>query len=232
SILLTTLSGRVETCVEAGNLCLREWLNAVCVAVGAYFFIELLAKVLATIFKKTRLLHTNNKVWIFTRLHKNVSVLTWSAMLLVLWSWFRTTKRSFDDGGMVGQILSCFLAHNLVALINEVFKVEMAHQYMWKPYLERARASIWSQYVIFMITDYCLGRQTKDSEGQALALGFTNAKSTNEHMSLYTVVKAIVFVHTNALRHPLGSGRPGTDKDGMIDSKIGARSFGGLLYDA
>lgn len=38
-------------------------------------------------------------------------------------------------------------------------------------------------------------------------------------LSLYTVGKAIGFVHANALRHPLGPGRPGTDKDGMIDSK-------------
>lgn len=38
-------------------------------------------------------------------------------------------------------------------------------------------------------------------------------------LSLYTVGKAIGFVHANALRHPLGPGRPGTDRDGMIDSK-------------
>lgn len=37
-------------------------------------------------------------------------------------------------------------------------KVEMAHRYMWRPYLERARASIWSQYVIFMMTDYAMVR--------------------------------------------------------------------------
>ena len=38
-------------------------------------------------------------------------------------------------------------------------------------------------------------------------------------LSLYTVGKAIGFVHANALRHPLGPGRPGTDREGMIDSK-------------
>lgn len=38
-------------------------------------------------------------------------------------------------------------------------------------------------------------------------------------MSLYTVGKAIGFVFANALRHPLGPGRPGTDKEGVINSK-------------
>lgn len=38
-------------------------------------------------------------------------------------------------------------------------------------------------------------------------------------MSLYNVGKAIGFVHINALKHPLGPGRPGTDDDGMIISK-------------
>lgn len=41
-------------------------------------------------------------------------------------------------------------------VVSEMCKVEMAHRYMWRPYLERARESIWSQYVIFMITDYAM----------------------------------------------------------------------------
>lgn len=43
-------------------------------------------------------------------------------------------------------------------------KVEMAHRYMWRPYLERARASIWSQYVIFMMTDYAMVKDKKQSK--------------------------------------------------------------------
>ena len=45
SILLTAQSGLVEACVEVGSLCLREWLNVAAVAMGAYFFIEMCAKV-------------------------------------------------------------------------------------------------------------------------------------------------------------------------------------------
>lgn len=45
--------------------------------------------------------------------------------------------------------------------MSEVCKVEMAHRYMWRPYLERARASIWSQYVIFMMTDYAMVSRTE-----------------------------------------------------------------------
>ncbi|CAN0457486.1 unnamed protein product [Laminaria digitata] len=111
-----------------------------------------------------------------------------------------------------------------VDFVSEVCKVEMAHRYMWRPYLERARESIWSQYVMFMMTDHAMGVPTKDAEGQALALGFVRAKNVGENVSrrlvsLYTVGKAIGFVHANALRHPLGPGRPGTDNDGMINSK-------------
>ena len=40
--------------------------------------------------------------------------------------------------------------------MNEICKVEMAHRYMWRPYLERARESIWSQYVMFMMTDHAM----------------------------------------------------------------------------
>lgn len=35
----------------------------------------------AGFFKWTRLLHTNNKVWIFIKLHKDVSLLIWSAAM-------------------------------------------------------------------------------------------------------------------------------------------------------
>eukprot|EP00903_Cladosiphon_okamuranus_P008455 g8124.t1 len=211
---------------------LREWLYGLCVAAGAYFVIELLAKAVAGFFKWTRLLHTNNKVWMFIKLHKDVSVLIWSLIIFFLWTWFDTTKYAPDDEGVIGKILGCFLAYTATHVVSEVCKVEMAHRYMWRPYVERARTSIWSQYVIFMMTDYAMGLQTKDVEGQALALGFTKTKKGGEHLSLYTVGKAIGFVHANALRHPLGPGRPGTDRDGMIDSKTGARLFGGLLFDA
>ncbi|CAM9337890.1 unnamed protein product [Scytosiphon promiscuus] len=231
-ILFTTYSGWMDECVKIGELCLRAWMNGLCVAIGGYFMIELLAKCVAGFFKWTRLLHTNNKVWIFIKLHKDVSLLIWSTIILFLWEWFETTKWAPEENGVVGKILSCFLAYTATNVVSEVCKVEMAHRYMWRPYLERARASIWSQYVIFMMTDYAMGLQTKDAEGQALALGFTKTKKGGEHLSLYTVGKAIGFVHANALRHPLGPGRPGTDKDGMIDSKTGARLFGGLLYDA
>lgn len=35
----------------------------------------------AGFFKWTRLLHTNNKVWIFIKLHKEVSLLIWSTLM-------------------------------------------------------------------------------------------------------------------------------------------------------
>ncbi|CAN0300224.1 unnamed protein product [Pylaiella littoralis] len=223
----------MDVCIRVGSLCLRHWLNVVGVAVGAYFLIEMFAKILAWFFKWTQLLHTNNMVWIFIKLHKDVSLLVWSAMLVFLWSWLKTTEWGFDDDGVVGQILGCYMAYTAVNLVKEVCKVEMALQYMWKPYLERARTSIWSQYVTFVMTDYAMGLQTKDAEGQALALGFTNAKKRGkDNLSLYTMGKAIGFVHANALRHPLGPGRPGTDRYGMVDKKNGARLFGGLLFDA
>lgn len=44
-ILLTTYSGWLDERVELGSFSLREWLNGLCVSVGAYFVIELLAKV-------------------------------------------------------------------------------------------------------------------------------------------------------------------------------------------
>lgn len=44
-LLLTTLSSELEKCIQLGNLCLRQWLNVISVAVGAYFLIEFLAKV-------------------------------------------------------------------------------------------------------------------------------------------------------------------------------------------
>eukprot|EP00752_Nemacystus_decipiens_P010393 g9262.t1 len=221
-----------DDCVQLGKFCLREWLNGLCIAIGAYFVIELLAKAVAGFFKWTRLLHTNNKVWIFIKLHKDVSLLIWSAIIYLLWTWFKTTGEAPKDDGVISKILGCFLAYTATHVVSEMCKVEMAHRYMWRPYLERARASIWSQYVIFMMTDYAMGLKTKDAEGQALALGFTKTKKGGDHLSLYTVGKAIGFVHANALRHPLGPGRPGTDQDGMIDSKTGARLFGGLLFDA
>ncbi|CAM9507934.1 unnamed protein product, partial [Ectocarpus sp. 4 AP-2014] len=231
-ILLTTYSGWLDERVELGSFSLREWLNGLCVSVGAYFVIELLAKAVAGFFKWTRLLHTNNKVWIFIKLHKEVSLLIWSTIIYLLWTWFEGTDLAPEDNGVIAKILGVFLAYTATNVVSEVCKVEMAHRYMWKPYLERARASIWSQYVIFMMTDHAMGLQTKDTEGQALALGFTKTKKGDEHLSLYTVGKAIGFVHANALRHPLGPGRPGTDRDGMIDSKTGARLFGELLFDA
>lgn len=49
SIVLAAQSGWVKGCIEAGNLCLREWLNVAAVAVGAYFFIEICAKVLSSL---------------------------------------------------------------------------------------------------------------------------------------------------------------------------------------
>ncbi|CAM9685446.1 unnamed protein product, partial [Ectocarpus sp. 6 AP-2014] len=231
-ILLTTYSGWLDERVELGHFSLREWLNGLCVSVGAYFVIELLAKAVAGFFKWTRLLHTNNKVWIFIKLHKEVSVLIWSTIIFLLWTWFEGADLAPEDNGVIAKILGVFVAYTATNVVSEVCKVEMAHRYMWKPYLERARASIWSQYVIFMMTDHAMGLQTKDTEGQALALGFTKTKKGDEHLSLYTVGKAIGFVHANALRHPLGPGRPGTDRDGMIDSKTGARLFGELLFDA
>ncbi|CAM9805357.1 unnamed protein product, partial [Ectocarpus sp. 8 AP-2014] len=218
-ILLTTYSGWLDERVELGHFSLREWLNGLCVSVGAYFVIELLAKAVAGFFKWTRLLHTNNKVWIFIKLHKEVSVLIWSTIIFLLWTWFEGADLAPEDNGVIAKILGVFVAYTATNVVSEVCKVEMAHRYMWKPYLERARASIWSQYVIFMMTDHAMGLQTKDTEGQALALGFTKTKKGDEHLSLYTVGKAIGFVHANALRHPLGPGRPGTDRDGMIDSK-------------
>lgn len=44
-IFFSLYSGWMDDCVQLGKLCLREWLNGLCVAVGAYFLIELLAKV-------------------------------------------------------------------------------------------------------------------------------------------------------------------------------------------
>ena len=44
-LLLTTLSNKLDNCIQLGNLCLRQWLNVISVAVGAYFLIEFLAKV-------------------------------------------------------------------------------------------------------------------------------------------------------------------------------------------
>ncbi|CAN0263056.1 unnamed protein product, partial [Ectocarpus fasciculatus] len=171
-ILLTTYSGWLDERVELGRFSLREWLNGLCVSVGAYFVIELLAKAVAGFFKWTRLLHTNNKVWIFIKLHKEVSVLIWSTIIFLLWTWFEGTDLAPEDNGVIAKILGVFMAYTATNVVSEVCKVEMAHRYMWKPYLERARASIWSQYVIFMMTDHAMGLQTKDTEGQALALGF------------------------------------------------------------
>lgn len=47
-ILFSLYSGYVgdgDKCVQLGSFCLREWLIGLSVAVGAYFVIELLAKV-------------------------------------------------------------------------------------------------------------------------------------------------------------------------------------------
>lgn len=44
-ILFTLYSGWMDDCVQMGELCLRVWMNSLCVAVGGYFLIELLAKV-------------------------------------------------------------------------------------------------------------------------------------------------------------------------------------------
>lgn len=45
-ILFTRYSGYLNNqCVKLGRFCLRAWLNGLCVAAGAYFVIELLAKV-------------------------------------------------------------------------------------------------------------------------------------------------------------------------------------------
>lgn len=49
--------------------------------------------------------------------------------------------------------------YSLVRVVSVVCKVEMAHRYMWAPYLERARESIWSQYVMFIMTDYAMASQ-------------------------------------------------------------------------
>lgn len=44
-ILFTLYSGWLDECVQIGELCLRVWLNSLCVAIGGYFLTELLAKV-------------------------------------------------------------------------------------------------------------------------------------------------------------------------------------------
>ena len=49
ALLLTTLSHRLDKCIQVENLCLRQWLNVISVAVGAYFLIEFLAKVCACV---------------------------------------------------------------------------------------------------------------------------------------------------------------------------------------
>lgn len=44
-ILLSLYTGWMDERVQMGQFSLREWLNGLCVAVGAYFIIELMAKV-------------------------------------------------------------------------------------------------------------------------------------------------------------------------------------------
>lgn len=44
-ILFSLYSGYVDECVMLGSFCLRMWLIGLSVAFGAYFVIELLAKV-------------------------------------------------------------------------------------------------------------------------------------------------------------------------------------------
>lgn len=46
-LLLTLYTGWMDEGVQMGQFFLREWLNGLCVAVGAYFIIELMAKVRA-----------------------------------------------------------------------------------------------------------------------------------------------------------------------------------------
>lgn len=38
-------------------------------------------QIISSFFKWTLLLHTNNKIWIFIKLHKDVSMLIWSLLL-------------------------------------------------------------------------------------------------------------------------------------------------------
>lgn len=76
----------------------------------------------------------------------------------------RPERSSFSSVAFLVSTISVFLfslcaiASSAVNIVSGWLKVQMAHMYMWRPYVERAQTSIWSQYVIFMMNDHAMVR--------------------------------------------------------------------------
>lgn len=71
-------------CSSWSGVCLVRDVKSVRCCCGVFFFLRSFFahhQAVAGFFKWTRLLHTNNKVWIFIKLHKEVSVLIWSTIM-------------------------------------------------------------------------------------------------------------------------------------------------------
>ena len=92
---------------------------------------------------------------------------------------------------MLVLVLLSTACYSATHVVSEMCKVEMAHRYMWRPYLERARTSIWSQYVIFMMTDYAMvsarNLAGEGGRGRSTRIRFGSARGYAVRLALLSV---------------------------------------------
>ncbi|CAM9235836.1 unnamed protein product, partial [Discosporangium mesarthrocarpum] len=96
----------------------------------------------------------------------------------------------------------------------------------WRPYLERVKSSILAQYILLLLTDWCI-KGSFNSEDERFAIQMSRQGTQWKNITLYALSKAMAFVPRNTMGQSGGKG-PGDEGEG--DAMSEAKYLGNTLF--
>jgi small-conductance mechanosensitive channel len=218
-----------QTCPRLQSVCAGVWLIFAWLLIASLPSCLLITKVTAHWLKSTQLLHVNHFFYL-VRLHEDIAYIMWTVVLFCFWRYAILTASDVipsSETQAVTHVLGCLVAWSVLVLLKNYAVLEIAHQNLWRPYVDRIQSSLFAQYTFLLLTDFVLCGYVSEKD-EEVALEFSKSNRSWQNMSIYAVMRTMSWVPKTRLQDLLTDGN-GT-KGGIV-SKDSARGFALRLFD-
>ncbi len=200
----------LDICILLEDVCIKIWFLFLCVTIISLPSCIIFTKTCVKILQRTRLLH-NNHVYYMIKLHDEVAQLLSCIFILCFWRYWiiYSLKNHIIIYWIliVSKILSCVLTLIILRLIKNFIILELSQLFLWKPYINRIKNSIFSQYIFLLFTDY-IAKGCITNTDQLTALEFSELNENLKDISIYALSRAISYVPTQKLQNVLNEQSP------------------------
>ncbi|KAG5185312.1 Mechanosensitive ion channel-domain-containing protein [Tribonema minus] len=212
-----------------------NWALFVGSVVVAQPLFNFLARLFAylSITSTSRILFRFNALYFVVALHQELTNILVFGLLLAEWEqWIQPLVIDKAYSAVHNTIL-CLLAAAVAVFLRNFTLLLIASTHLWLPYLERTQSSIFAQYVLLILTEYC-STGIINAEFEALASQIAAKTARWSKLSLYAVYKSVSFVQHHkvggSVFKELGLNAEGDGGEDTIDNSRQARALGEYLY--